>query len=212
MAINYNASTVLTSLKSCYDYSNPKSLINSTTWKDLIRGTVSTTSGADTNIGNEPWMNGNGNQMTILTVIDKKGTHVGYAEHPVNKWIDTTDASFVLYHFGTTSGEDNNFRWHANAGGTWKNISNSFMGVNGNKYIIVLQYNALNGGQLWINGAKVSSRAGSGTIASTTNPALLRGPQGSVTAQVLAFQFWDRELSDNEIILACANYKHRYGI
>lgn len=212
MTVNYNSYTVLNSLKSHFDYNNSKCLINSTTWRDLIRGTVSTESGNYTNIGNEPWMNGNGAALTILAVLDKRGTHAGYAEHPVNKWISTTDASFVLYHFGTTSGEDNNFRWYANAGGSWKSISSSFVGINGNKYIIVLQYNSATGGQMWSNGVKIGSRAGGGTLATTTNPALILGPQGSANAQILAFQLWDRELTDAEIGLACSNYRYRYGI
>lgn len=207
MSLGHGASIVKSNLKLLFDRDNTKSYVGTgSTWTDLIRKTSYTS-----NVGNETWMGGTSTGLTISIVLKKIQTVVGYAEHPVNKWTGTGDASFVLYHFGTT-GPSNMLMWYGNRGGVWGSISGSFYGVNGNTYAITLQYNDTTGGQLWVNGAKVGGRVGSGTRATSGASCYVYGPEGTANSLVESCYMWDRELSDSEIKQNFEATRGRYGI
>lgn len=213
MGVAYNTSIVKNGLRVLFDNSNIKSYSGSGgTWTDLVRKT-SYTDPVSAGVGNETWMGSASTGITISVVVSKIATFVGYAEHPVNKWVNTTDASFVLYHFGDTAGGlIDRFAWYANRGGVWGNISDPFLAVNGNTYMITLQYNDLTGGQLWINGAKSGTRQGSGSRANSTEPLKLLGPTGSTSSKLLNCYMWNRELTDIEIQQNFNALRGRYGI
>jgi hypothetical protein len=202
-----------TNLRAVLDKSNNKSYSGSgATWTDLVRNTTYTDT-ISAGAGNETWMGSDSSGITISLVINKIDTFVGYAEHPVNKWINTTDASFVLYHFGTTAGGLlNAFVWYGNVGGTWRDIGSRLNAVNGTRYAITLQYNDASGGQMWVNGNKLGARVGSGTRANSTNPLKIIGPVGSASSVVENLYMWDRELTDNEIRQNFEVIRGRYGI
>lgn len=203
---------VNSNLQLLFDKSNINSYSGSgTAWKDIVRNT-SYSDTLNTGCGSETWMGSASSGITISAVINKIGTVVGYAEHPVNKWINTTDASFVLYHFGTTSGATDLFKWYGNRGGTWGSISDGFTGVNGSKYAITLQYNDTTGGQLWVNGSKIGGRFGAGTRADTATSMVIYGPVGSSYSSVETCYAWNRELTDNEIKQNFEALRGRYNI
>lgn len=201
-------------LRVLLDNSNSRSYSGSgSTWTDLIRNT-SYTDPINTGVGNETWMGPASTGITINVIIHKIATPVGYAEHPINKWTDTTDASFVLYHFGDTSGAffPNRFLWYANVGGAWVGISANYLAENGKKYFITLQYNDTTGGQLWVNGAKIGTRYGLGPRGNSTASLKVYGPVGSAASKVESCYIWDRELSDLEIRTNFEAIRSRYGI
>lgn len=211
MSLGHGASISTSGLRSVFDKSNIKSYSGSgNAWTDIIRRQTYTnthTVGA----GSESWMGSESSEITISLVLKKLGTFVGYAEHPVNKWSGTWNASFVLYHFGTT-GLTDMFMWYGNRGGTWAGLSSGFYGTNGSTYAMTLQYNNTLGGQLWINGVKSGNRTGSGARADTTAPLIIFGPVGSSTVSVENFYMWNRELSDIEIQQNFNALRGRYGI
>lgn len=200
-------------LRIVFDKTNSKSYSGSgAAWTDIVRNTTYTdTVGAGA--GNEAWMGSASSGITISLVVHKLSTFVGYAEQPISKWSGTTDASFTLYHFGTTSGAvvDNLF-WYANVGGTWRDISGRLVGVNGTKYAITLQYNDASGGQMWVNGNKLGARIGSGARANSTAPLRIIGPDGSAASVVENCYIWNRELSDSEIQQNFEASRGRYSI
>lgn len=203
-------------LKSLFDRSNPNSYAGTgTTWKDLIRN-ISYTNTVNS-AGSETWMGSESSGITISVTLYKIGTFVGYAEQPVSKWSGTSDASFVLYHFGTTSGASfiDRVRWYANRGGVWDAISEMSYIQNGSKHHITLQHNNTSGGQLWINGNKFGSRTGPGVRANSTNPLKIFGPdmsQGSGTTLVENCYIWNRELTDIEIRQHFEAIRGRYSL
>ena len=202
-------------LKSLFDRSNPNSYAGTgTTWKDLIRN-ISYTNTVNS-AGSETWMGSESSGITISVTLYKIGTLVGYAEQPVSNWSGTSDASFVLYHFGTTSEVNvDRIRWYANRGGVWGVISGNFLGTNGNKYVIILQYNDTSGGQLWVNGSKIGTRTGSGIRANSASPLRIIGPdtsQGNGTSLVENCYIWNRELTDGEVIQHFEAIRGRYNL
>jgi hypothetical protein len=211
MSLGHGSSLVRLNLKSNFDAGNIKSYSGTgTAWLDLQR-LQSYSNTMEIGAGSESWMGSSSSEITINTVIDKKETFVGYAEHPIKKWTGTSDASFVLYHFGTTGGSDL-FMWYANRNGAWGPISGGFYGVNGQKYIMTLQYNNTTGGQLWINGSKIGSRTGSGSRANSADNLKIFGPIGSSSIAIKNFQIYDRELSDLEINQNFNALRGRYSI
>jgi len=213
MAVFAGPKIVNDDLKSAFDITNNKSYSGSGgTWTDIVRN-ISYTDPVSAGVGNETWMGSESTGITISIVINKIATFVGYAEQPVSKWSGTTDSSFTLYHFGTTAGGViNNIFWYANVGGTWRDISGRLVAVNGNKYAITLQYNDTSGGQMWVNGAKLGGRVGSGARANSTSPLKIIGPTGSASSKVENFYMWNRELSDSEIQRNFEAIRGRYGI
>lgn len=191
-----------------YDKNNRKSYNGSTdAMKDLsgvtnlpvVTSTVSNSSGLS-------WAN-NITSITISLLMEKLGTTTNYAYHPVSKWDgDLTKTSFVLYHFGNYlgNGQDGVLGWYAGAGYVWQQIVPYGFGtmVTGNIWHIVLQYNSVSGGQGWINGAKASTRIGAGTLGTggSASDIVVYGPDGSGNSLVHQIMFYNRELSDAEII------------
>lgn len=119
MAVTSGPKIVNDGLKSAFDITNNKSYSGSGgTWTDVVRN-ISYTDPVSAGVGNETWMGSASSGITISAVVNKLNTLVGYAEHPISKWSGTTDASFVLYHFGDTSGTyfPNRFVWYGNVGG-----------------------------------------------------------------------------------------------
>lgn len=220
MALAHSPKIVTDGLSFAVDDSNIKSYTGASTFSDLISSKQYTiTAGAGINVPNADvtYMN----SITAITVdvwLEKLSTVVGYAYHPVNKWNGgTTEASFVLYHFGTTSGSDNLLNWYGTGSiSGWTTLTNGFTGVNGRKYNIVLQYSSANGGQNWVNGAKNGSRiTGKGTLGVASSPSVfqIQGPTEVLTGhKVLAVKVYNRELSDNEIIQNFNALRGRFGI
>lgn len=213
MSLGHGASISTSGLRSVFDKSNIKSYSGSgSAWTDIVRRQTYTNT-YSIGAGSESWMGSESSAITISLVIKKIGTVTGYAEHPVNKWSGTTNASFVFYHFGTTAGNNKDFfRWYGNRGGTWAGLSSGFCGTNGAIYAMTLQYNDATGGQLWVNGIKIGNRTGSGARADTTAQLLIYGPTGTSTSVVENFYMWNRELTDNEIQQNFNALRGRYGI
>lgn len=152
------------------------------------------------------WAN-NVTNITISLLLEKTGTGTGYANHPINKWSGTLEtASFILYHFENYqgNGQDGVLGWLAGAGNVWKYISPYGFGImtTGNIWNIVLQYNSTLGGQAWINGNKAGGRTGSGVlgIGGSSGDIGIYGPDGAITSKVHQVMFYNRQLTDDEII------------
>ena len=103
--------------------------------------------------------------LSISLWFYPRAEFVGYAVHPITKWTGTTDANYVLYYFGTTSGLDNVLALYANAGGTWQSISTFYTVVPGNWYHYVFTYNSVSGGKTYINGSLFGTTGGAGVLA-----------------------------------------------
>jgi hypothetical protein len=222
MALAHSPKIITSGLNFVTDSTNPKSYSGGSTLTDLINSksyNIDLVNGG-TNIANADvasYMN-NITAITIDIWLEKTSTVVGYAFHPVNKWnAGTTEASFVLYHFGTTSGSDNFFNWYGTGSlSGWSTLSDGFYGVNGRKYNIVLQYSSANGGQNWVNGAKNGGRiTGKGTLGVAASPGVfqIQGPNEYFAGhKVLAVKVYNRELSDNEIVQNFNALQGRFGI
>jgi hypothetical protein len=133
--------------------------------------------------------------VTVSLWLRPDAETVGYSSNPLTKWSGTSDANYVLYYFGTTSGESKNLRFYANAGGTWKAVSSSYMSTLGKWTHVTWTYNSSLGGQLYINGSSYGSRVGSGVLA--TNAAGLG--IGAINGATDEVRIYNRELSANEI-------------
>jgi len=211
MSIHAGPNIADTGIRLLFDKSNTSSYSGSgTAWTDIIRKSTYTNT-LSIGAGLDPWLGSESSGITINVALKKLGTFVGYAEHPISKWNNTLDASFVLYHFGTT-GPANSIMWYGNRGGSWGNISDGFTGENGKTYLITLQYNDLTGGQLWVNGVKIGSRSTPGIRATSSAELKIFGPVGSSTAIVDSCYMWSRELSDAEVLQNFNSMRGRYGI
>lgn len=201
MSISYNSYVPLSGLVLSLDSGNPKSYSGSgSTWNDLVSNTQFTSS-------NYSWAN-DIEAITIITVIERISSVAGYAEHPINKWNGGTgNASFVLYHFGTTSDSDGLFSFYYTVGSTWTGQVAATLSA-GQKAHFVFQWSISSGGQVWSNGIKVGGRSGSGArLGVGGNSSLnVNGPIGSANSKVLHSSFYNRELSDYEI------YQHYLSI
>ena len=145
--------------------------------------------------------------FSFTLLLEKTGTGTGYANHPVNKWSGTLEtASFILYHFENYqgNGQDGVLGWLAGAGNVWQYVSPYGFGVmvTGNIWNVVLQYNSSLGGQAWINGVKAGGRTGSGILGNggSSSDIGIYGPDGAVTSKVHQLMFYNRQLSDTEIV------------
>ena len=186
------------------------------TWYSLINKSTSP--------GNPSWAN-DITQITIQVWLEKTSAGTGYVNHPINKWNSNynVNASFILYHFENYQSNDADgfFNWYGyTTNNGWAGITNAYGAYRlsvGQIANIVLQYNVNNGGgQCWLNGAKLNGRVGvTGTLGPTTSATgniEIYGPSPAGTSKVREVYFYNRELSDDEII---ANYnvtKTRYGL
>jgi len=150
------------------------------------------------------WAN-NITAITISLLLEKTATTTTYAYHPVNKWDATLEkTSFVLYHFGNyqSNGQDGVLGWYAGGGGSWKSLCFPGTMTVGKIWHLVLQYNSVTGAQGWTNGVKVGGRGGNGVLGSgSSNGSIgIHGPIAYDISRVHQISFYNRELSDSEII------------
>ena len=213
MGVAYNPKMVTGGLQFCTDSSNVKSYSGSgSTQSDLITRSSST----DGVYANNPLLSGLSG-FTGFCVLDITGTDTGYAYNPISKWnTDTTDASFVLYHFQQFSDNlrTNFLGWYANAGGSWSGLADWYDAGVG-RYISTIQYGSGVGGQHWINGAKHFTRSGTrGNLGTGTGSIVV---DGHITGRVgihkvLSVSLYNRELSDTEIDMNHVVLKRRFGV
>jgi hypothetical protein len=171
---------------------------------------MSNNSYSDTIFGNQSWAN-NISNLTICLLLTKTSTGTGYANHPINKWNTAynVNASFILYHFENYQGnnQDGVLGWYGygtNSG--WANIGTygfTTMTVGQTKWV-ALQYNSTQGGQAWVNGNKSGGRSGNngtlGPTTSTTYDMQVYIPSQIGTGYVSHILFYNRELTDTEMI------------
>jgi hypothetical protein len=149
------------------------------------------------------WAN-NITDITISILLEKVATTTEYAYHPINKWGASLGvASFVLYHFGNYlgNGADGQLAWYAGANGGWTYMGGHGTMVTGNIWNLVFQYNSSTGSKLWTNGTIVSTGSG-GTLGQggSSSDIGIYGPDTNVTSKVHQVMFYNRELSDTEIV------------
>jgi hypothetical protein len=149
------------------------------------------------------WAN-NITDITISILLEKVATTTEYAYHPINKWGASLGvASFVLYHFGNHlgNGADGQLAWYAGANGGWTYMGGHGTMVTGNIWNLVFQYNSSTGSKLWTNGTIVSTGSG-GTLGQggSSSDIGIYGPDTNVTSKVHQVMFYNRELSDTEIV------------
>lgn len=226
MATYYSPKIITDGLQICLDSNNPKSYPGSgANWTDLATGTSYTT-----DLGNPSWAN-NVTGLTIMLWFEKLAAYPDYAIHPVNKWNSAynNNASFILYHFGNYYGQyassDGCLGWYGNVtaenGTGWTNITAGTAQLTvGKKYHICIQYNNSSGGQMWQNGEKIGGRTAGGynglgqtSINSTTSNLYIQdGPVAGTYQKVHQIAFYNRELTDANIIQCYNATKGRYGL
>jgi hypothetical protein len=226
MSHNHGPKIASNGLQICLDTLNHKSWPGSgTTWKNLVDKSDYTT-----DLGNPSWAN-NVTAITVMLWFEKTAVSPEYATHPVNKWNSSyaNNASFILYHFGNYLGNypasDGCLGWYGNVtpqnGSGWTAITAGTEQLTiGKKYHIVLQYNNTSGGQMWRNGEKVGGRTAGGynglgqtSINSTTSNLYIQdGPVAGTYQRVHQISFYNRELSDDEILRIYLSTKGRYGL
>jgi hypothetical protein len=150
------------------------------------------------------WAN-NITNITISILLEKTATTTEYAYHPVSKWGATLGVtSFVLYHFGNYqgNGDDGSIRWYAGANSGWAFLCAHGQMVTGNIWNLVLQYNSSLGAQPWTNGSKYGGRNTGGTlgVGGSVNDIGILGPDTYINSKVHQIMFYNRELTDAEII------------
>jgi hypothetical protein len=150
------------------------------------------------------WAN-NITNITISILLEKTATTTEYAYHPVSKWGATLGVtSFVLYHFGNYQGNgaDGTIAWYAGSNGGWAYMCGHGTMVTGNIWNLVFQFNSSTGVQPWTNGAKVGGRNTGGTLGSggSSSDIAIYGPDTNVTNKVHQILFYNRELTDAEIL------------
>lgn len=204
-------------LKFIVDIQNKNSYSGSgDVWTNIIENYSSTGSNPTSSFNSPSWLSSSPlSELTVMCVLTILGTDTAYAYHPIRKWIDTTDATFVLYHFQQFSDNLRTYKlgWYANAGGVWQGISPWYQAAVNNTYHIAIQYNSASGGQMWVNGSKVGTRTGAGTLMNNNTNIQIDGPTArSGIHQTKSASIYDRELSDNEIIENFEAIRGRYGI
>jgi hypothetical protein len=150
------------------------------------------------------WAN-NITNITISILLEKTATTTEYAYHPVSKWSNTLEtASFVLYHFGNYqgNGSDGLLGWYGGGSNSWKGLCFYGVMVTGNMWNIVMQYNSSLGAQPWTNGSKNGGRGGNGILGNggSTGDIGIYGPDANGPVKVHQIMFYNRELTDAEII------------
>ena len=216
----YRSQLVTTNLRSAFDSSNitsHKFNLANNTWADLVNNN-NIQSGFSN--GNPSWAN-NFTDITICALIEKtSASNNSYACHPIQKWNSgyNVNASFVLYFFDNHYGNnaDGLIGWYGYTNNNgWTDITSGNysyrMGV-GEIAHIVLQRNS-SGGQLWVNGVKIGSRGGgTGTLGPNTasySDIGVYGPQTNAWAKVHQALFYDRELTDAEVVQNFKAVQHR---
>jgi hypothetical protein len=120
-------------------------------------------------------------------------------------------ASFVLYHFGNYPGnlQDGLIGWYAGAGSVWQALGFHGTMVTGNIWNVVLQYNSTSGAYIWTNGVKVSGPNAGGILGNggSASDIGILGPDAYINSKVHQALFYNRRLSDDEIL---RNYNQYY--
>lgn len=216
MSLGHGASIPTNGLVFTADSGNVKSYSGSgDSWKDLISNFQSTGTSTPSYFNSPTWADGMIG-LTAICAINVIGNDTGYAYHPFNKWNNTSDAAFVLYHFQNYLGNNNQnvFTWYANRGGTWGAISSGVRCPAGSTFMIGVQYNSTSGGYMWINGAKSGFRNGSGALGTSTATIAIDG--GPVARpgihEVKGAWTYNRELTDVEMVQHFNALRGRYGI
>lgn len=209
MSIATGPSVVTNGLTMCMDNANPRSYSGSgSTWDDVVTDAPFSSS------INYTWAN-NINAFTIIVCLEKTGIYTDYATHPVNKWNGgTSNASFVLYHFGNYqgNGNDGSFSWYYTANSSWLGQPVARLTV-GQKMFTAFQWNSTTGGQTWYNNSIASSRRNSGTLGvNGTSGINISGPISDGVTKVNYISFYSRDLSDAEILQNFNALSGRYGL
>jgi hypothetical protein len=216
----YRSKLVTNGLQSAFDSANVvshKSSFNDNIWADLTNvDNIQSNFGN----GNPSWAN-NFTDITICALIEKtSASNNSYACHPINKWNSgyNVNASFVLYFFDNYygNGSDGLIGWYGyTSNNGWTDITGgnySYRMIPGEIAHIVLQRNS-SGAQLWVNGEKIGGRGGgTGTLGPNTagySDIGVYGPTPAAWAQVHQALFYNRELTDAEIIQNFQAVQHR---
>jgi len=208
MSIATGPNVVTNGLVLCMDNANPRSYPGTgSVWDDLVTDTPFAN-------GNYSWAN-NITAITIIVCLEKTGTTTGYASHPVNKWNNgTSNASFVLYHFGNfqNNGADGDFSWYYTFNSTWTGQYVTRMTL-GQKMFTAFQWNSVTGGQTWFNNTIASGRSNSGTLGvNGTSGIVISGPESDGLTKVNYISFYNRDLSNTEILQNYEALRGRYGL
>lgn len=141
------------------------------------------------------------NAITISYWFYPKNSTAGYASHPLQKWTSTTDANYVMYFFGGTSGVQNYIGFYANAGGAWSNVSPLYhIPALNSWYHVVWTYTSSGGGYLYVNGSLISGTPyGSGVLATNSAPFYIGDDSGDSNENIDDFRIYSRALSVDEI-------------
>jgi hypothetical protein len=204
MGLSHSPKISTSGLVCLYDNKNPKSSTGTSTMSDISGVTNITLSGNSMAASSGlTWAN-NITNITISILLEKVTTTTEYAYHPINKWGASLGvASFVLYHFGNYlgNGADGQLAWYAGANGGWTYMGGHGTMVTGNIWNLVFQYNSSTGSKLWTNGTIVSTGSG-GTLGQggSSSDISIYGPDTNVTSKVHQVMFYNRELSDTEIV------------
>jgi len=208
----YNGPNIVTNgLVLHLDNGNTKSYPGTgSSWVDLISNTLFTG-------GNYDWAN-DINEITINVYLQKTALdNVNYATHPVNKWNSGTgNASFVLYHFGNYQGNGDDGRFYfyiTTANNGWVGHYVGTLGLY-EKAHLCFQYNSSTGSQVWLNGIKVGERSGfRGALGVAGSSGLtIYGPIDFGQTIVHNISFYNRDISDSEVIQNYNAIKSRYGL
>lgn len=156
------------------------------------------------------------NQFTYFLWLHCYSHHTNYSQTSFYKYAGTTTAVVRLYDFGNynggTAGANN--RFYANRGGSWGSISGNFTMDVGETACICLQYDSTNGGDLWKNGVKISTGAGSGTIATNTSSFGIITPEygGNQYVKVKEAYVYTKKLTDKQIVNMYSATKMKYNV
>ena len=126
-----------------------------------------------------------------------------YAALPVAKWGSggTDTANYTLYYFGNYGGlypyQTQITSWLANAGGVWSNISNYFKMPLNTWHHIVLSYNSVKGGQLYVNGVASGGPVASGELKTNTGDLIIGNGFPGLIDDV---RIYNRLLTDQDVL------------
>ena len=215
MGVNYNTSIVKDGLRHCFDLNNIKLYTTGSTVKDAITNEQGSNGIANSAVS---WMNDGVYAITLVAIVTRLQPLAGYSVNPFTKYAGTTNNTFNLYMFGNFNGtapsSDGVLRYYSNINGTWASVGSGYSCALNETVIFSLQYNSINGGQTWVNGAKAGSRNGSGRLGSVGNTSnlVVASPSYTPALRLESAIIYDRELSDNEMTHNYRALKNRYGI
>lgn len=136
------------------------------------------------------------NNLTMCAWTYFSNEFVGYATHPINKWSSTSNANYVFYYFGTTSGINKRIGFLATRGGSWGWISTSLYTITLQKWQhICLSYDSGLGGQLYVDGKKEGALTGSGALTTNAINLIL----GRIDGKLDEVRIYNRTLPEVEI-------------